>query len=82
MYFDFTEAPKPKGRAKGSKNVPKTDAERAEAFWKAHPDATVADTAAAAGFADQFYFSRVFRKRRGIPPGKFRDQLKNIHPEE
>ena len=34
MYFDFTDAPKPKGRAKGSKNVPKTDAERAEAFWK------------------------------------------------
>jgi hypothetical protein len=35
MYFDFTEAPpKPKGRAKGSKNIPKTDAERADAFWK------------------------------------------------
>ena len=34
MYFDFTDAPKPKGRAKGAKNVPKTDAERAEAFWK------------------------------------------------
>ena len=34
MYFDFTDAPKPKGRAKGSKNVPKTDAERADAFWK------------------------------------------------
>lgn len=35
MYFDFTEAPaRPKGRAKGSKNVPKTDAERADAFWK------------------------------------------------
>ena len=34
MYFDFTDAPKPKGRAKGSKNIPKTDAERADAFWK------------------------------------------------
>ena len=35
MYFDFTETTaKPKGRAKGSKNVPKTDAERANAFWK------------------------------------------------
>ena len=55
---------------------------RAESFWKSHPDATVAEAAAAAGFSDQFYFSRVFRKRRGIPPGKFRDQLKNIHPEE
>ena len=35
MYFDFTETTaKPKGRAKGSKNIPKTDAERANAFWK------------------------------------------------
>ena len=52
---------------------------RAEAFWKMHPNATVAEAAAAAGFSDQFYFSRVFRKRRGISPGKFRDQLgKNL----
>ena len=50
--------------------------QRAEAFWKAHPEATVAEAAAAAGFSDQFYFSRVFRKRRGMPPGKFRDQLR------
>lgn len=49
---------------------------RAEAFWKAHPDATVAEAAASAGFSDQFYFSRVFRKRRGMPPGKFRDRLR------
>ena len=49
---------------------------RAESFWKAHPDATVAEAAAAAGFSDQFYFSRVFRKRRGISPGKFRDRLR------
>ena len=55
---------------------------RAESFWKAHPEATVAEAAAAAGFSDQFYFSRVFRKRRGIPPGKFRDQLKTIHSAE
>ena len=55
---------------------------RAESFWKTHPEATVAEAAAAAGFSDQFYFSRVFRKRRGIPPGKFRDQLKTIHPAE
>jgi len=52
---------------------------RAESFWKTHPDATVAEAAAAAGFSDQFYFSRVFRKRRGMPPGKFRDQLRIKH---
>ena len=35
QYFDFMHMPaKPKGRAKGSKNVSKTDAERANAFWK------------------------------------------------
>ena len=43
MYFDFTEAPaRPKGRAKGSKNVPKTDAERADAFWKLNAAALAA----------------------------------------
>ena len=30
----------------------------------------------AAGFADQFYFSRVFRKRRGLPPGEYRDKMR------
>ena len=49
---------------------------RAESYWLAHPDATVADAALAAGFSDQFYFSRVFRKRRGIPPGEFRNRIK------
>ena len=49
---------------------------RAESYWNSHPDATVAEAAGAAGFADQFYFSRVFRKRRGISPGKFRDRLR------
>ena len=48
---------------------------RAESFWKDHPDAMVADAALAAGFKDQFYFSRVFSKRRGISPARFRRQL-------
>ncbi len=47
---------------------------RAEAHWQANPDATVGETAYAAGFRDQFYFSRVFRKRRGMPPGEYRDK--------
>ena len=51
---------------------------RAESYWKEHPDATVAEAAAVAGFSDQFYFSRVFKKRRGIPPGKYRDILKRF----
>lgn len=55
---------------------------RAESYWRAHPDATVAEAAAAAGFSDQFYFSRVFRKRRGISPGKFRDRVRQNQMEE
>ena len=48
--------------------------EKAEEFWRANPEATVGEAAFAAGFTDQFYFSRVFRKRRGIPPGEYRDR--------
>ena len=40
--------------------------QRAEAFWQANPNATVGEAAFAAGFSDQFYFSRVFRRRRGV----------------
>lgn len=47
----------------------------AESFWKEHPDAMVADAALAAGFKDQFYFSRVFSRRRGISPARYRRQL-------
>ena len=50
--------------------------ERAERFWREHPDASVAEASGAAGFADQFYFSRVFRKRRGISPARFRAELR------
>ena len=49
---------------------------RAERFWREHPDASVAEAAAAAGFSDQFYFSRVFRKRRGVSPAHFRAVLR------
>ena len=50
--------------------------EKAEEFWRANPEATVGEAADAAGFSDQFYFSRVFRKRRGLPPGEYRDRLR------
>lgn len=48
---------------------------KAEQFWHKNPEATVGEAAFAAGFSDQFYFSRVFRRRRGMPPGIFRAQL-------
>lgn len=48
----------------------------AEQFWQNNPDATVAEAAFASGFRDQFYFSRVFHRMRGLPPGKYRAQLR------
>lgn len=48
----------------------------AESFWKAHPEGTVAEAAFAAGFQDQFYFSRLFRQRKGMTPGEYRDKLR------
>ena len=49
---------------------------RAEQYWQIHPEASVAETAFAAGFHDPFYFSRIFRKRRGMPPGEYRNGLR------
>ena len=48
----------------------------AEQYWQEHPDATVAEAAFASGFRDQFYFSRVFSRMRGISPGKYRTSKK------
>lgn len=48
----------------------------AEKIWRNDPGATVAEVAFASGFRDQFYFSRVFSRRRGMPPGKFRSQMR------
>ena len=52
--------------------------EKAEEYWRANPEATVGEAAFAAGFTDQFYFSRVFRKRRGLPPGEYRDRKRSV----
>ena len=48
----------------------------AEKMWRDDPGATVAEVAFASGFCDQFYFSRVFSRRKGMPPGKFRSQMR------
>lgn len=50
----------------------------AEKMWREDPGATVAEVAFASGFCDQFYFSRVFSRRRGMPPGKFRNQMRRV----
>ena len=48
----------------------------AEKMWHNDPNATVAEVAFASGFRDQFYFSRVFRRIKGVPPGKFRSTIR------
>ena len=44
----------------------------AEEYWKQHPCASIRECAEAAGFKDQFYFSRIFRKKRAMSPREFR----------
>ena len=40
----------------------------------ASTDASVYHIAVACGFPDQSYFSRVFTRETGLPPGKYRKQ--------
>ena len=49
----------------------------AEEYWKQHPNASIRECAAAAGFKDQFYFSRIFRKKRAMSPREFRTRWTN-----
>jgi len=48
---------------------------RAQEIMLAEPNRVLKDVAAAVGFADPAYFSRVFRKRTGLSPRTFRDRL-------
>ncbi len=45
--------------------------EKAEEFFKKEPDITVKEAAMRLGYDDPYYFSRVFKKRRGVAPSKF-----------
>ena len=45
--------------------------ERAEWYLR-HSTLTVRECAFASGFANEYYFSRLFRRRRGISPGRWR----------
>ncbi|VGO22908.1 PocR ligand-binding domain-containing protein [Pontiella sulfatireligans] len=42
----------------------------ADRLMKAHPDWRMARIAEACGFEDPLYFSRVYKKHRGVPPSK------------
>ena len=46
--------------------------EAAEELFRKEPALTVAEVAARLGFDDQFYFSRLYKRRRGVPPSQSR----------
>jgi len=48
--------------------------DKAEEHFRTQPDITVAEVAEKLGYDDQFYFSRLYKKFRKIPPSKY---LKN-----
>ncbi len=48
---------------------------------KLHAELSIADIARSVGYQDQFSFSKVFKKEKGIPPREFRNSLaKEHHP--
>ena len=46
--------------------------EAAEMLWKENPELSVGEVSQQVGYDDQHYFSRVYRKNRGITPGEFK----------
>ena len=47
----------------------------AETIMQSHPDWNIGEVASASGFEDRYYFSRIYRKYRGITPGEFRKNV-------
>ncbi len=48
----------------------------AEKRMREHPENSIEEVAAMAGFNDPFYFSRIYRKYRGVPPSDYRRTMK------
>lgn len=51
--------------------ITKLRIEKAKGYLAAEPKIPVKDVAQMVGFADQFYFSKVFRSATGIPPSEY-----------
>ncbi len=60
------------------KYVIETKLKRSEELFRASPWLTVEDVAFQLGFNDQFYFSRLYKKYRGIPPTTYRDNFRQL----
>lgn len=49
--------------------------ERAEEYFKVAPEISIEEAAMKVGYTDSLYFSRLYRKYRGLPPSEFRKKL-------
>ncbi|MFY7750705.1 MAG: AraC family transcriptional regulator [Exiguobacterium acetylicum] len=49
--------------------------QRAKEWMIAHPDWTIAEIAERVSINDEFYFSRLFKKREGLSPSQYRKRL-------
>ena len=49
--------------------------DKAESLWRSDPEMTINEAAALVGYDDYHYFSRIYRKERGYPPGDFKKRI-------
>ena len=52
-----------------------TKLSRAEGIMHARPSLSIAEVARQVGYKDPFYFPTVYRKYRGFPPSKYRNEM-------
>jgi len=57
-----------------------TKLRKAEEYMAAGPDITIAEAAAKVGYADPLYFSRIYKRYRGVPPSEFVKRQLSPHP--
>ncbi len=50
--------------------------DKAESLWRSDPEMTINEAAALVGYDDYHYFSRIYRKERGFPPGEFKKKMR------
>lgn len=51
---------------------------RAEEYFRQSPELSIGEVAERLGYRDQLYFSRLYRKYRGIPPSEFRKAMAKL----
>jgi len=51
--------------------------EKAEEYMMSDPNLSIREIAFKLGYEDPYYFSRLYKKHRKVPPSKFRTELLN-----